>query len=411
MPPIQITVDCPVHESIRVQQIAGMFDVPLADRAAERFTVDVPDLARPWRIGLIVGPSGSGKTTLARRLFGDAVVERADWPRDRAVIDGFGDLPIRHIAGLLTAVGFSSPPAWIKPYHVLSGGERFRCDLARSLSKVAKVVRRSATATRDTVGERDAADPSQATTTPGIRCGATGHIDATNGGIVVFDEFTSVVDRRVARVGSAAVAKAIRGGLVAGRFVAVTCHHDVARWLSPDWTIDMAAGTCHWGRLRRPKIQVQVFRCHRRAWGMFARHHYLNGGLAPASRCFLAVIAGRPAAFCATLPLIGHALRWRITRLVTLPDYQGLGIGMALAAAVGDLHHEQGQRLSITTSHPAVIAHGRRGERWRATRVTLRGSYGGGPAKATYRGTAGRAMVSFEYVPGAGTVGVPASAG
>ena len=56
------------------------------------------------------------------------------WPADRAVVDGFGDLSIRDITGLFTAVGFSSPPSWIKPYSVLSGGERFRCDLARALS-------------------------------------------------------------------------------------------------------------------------------------------------------------------------------------------------------------------------------------------------------------------------------------
>jgi hypothetical protein len=57
---------------------------------------------------------------------------------------------------------------------------------------------------------------------------------------VAFDEFTSVVDRNVARIGSAAVAKAIRAGQIRRRFVAVTCHYDVLEWLEPDWMIDMA---------------------------------------------------------------------------------------------------------------------------------------------------------------------------
>ena len=57
-----------------------------------------------------------------------------DWPPDRAVIDGFGQRPIKDITHLLTAVGFSSPPSWIKPYRVLSNGEQFRCDLARALA-------------------------------------------------------------------------------------------------------------------------------------------------------------------------------------------------------------------------------------------------------------------------------------
>jgi len=29
-------------------------------------------------------------------------------------------------------------PSWIKPYHVLSNGEQFRCDLARALSQTTR---------------------------------------------------------------------------------------------------------------------------------------------------------------------------------------------------------------------------------------------------------------------------------
>ena len=134
-------------------------------------------------------------------------------------------------------MGFSSPPSWVKPYHVLSNGEQFRCDLARALA----------------------------------RC------DSTAGGLVVFDEFTSVVDRNVARVVSAATAKALRGGRIAGRFVTVTCHYDVTEWLDPDWVIDMAASTFTRRCLPRPKIELAIFRCRRAAWRLFARHHYLSG--------------------------------------------------------------------------------------------------------------------------------------
>ena len=42
MPTIRTTVSCPVHDSFRVQQIAGMFDVPLAEKATEHFEADVP---------------------------------------------------------------------------------------------------------------------------------------------------------------------------------------------------------------------------------------------------------------------------------------------------------------------------------------------------------------------------------
>jgi ABC-type phosphate/phosphonate transport system ATPase subunit len=43
--------------------------------------------------------------------------------------------------------------------------------------------------------------------------------------LIVFDEFTSVVDREIAKVSSMAIAKAI--GRSDKQFIAVTCHCDV----------------------------------------------------------------------------------------------------------------------------------------------------------------------------------------
>jgi GNAT superfamily N-acetyltransferase len=98
---------------------------------------------------------------------------------------------------------------------------------------------------------------------------------------------------------------------------------------------------------------------------MFARHHYLSGALSQYARCFLALWDGVPVAFCATVTLIGHKNRWRISRIVTLPDYQGLGVGMAVGEAVAALHVAEGHRVNVTASHPALIAHCRRSPRWR----------------------------------------------
>jgi ABC-type ATPase with predicted acetyltransferase domain len=51
--------------------------------------------------------------------------------------------------------------------------------------------------------------------------------------LVVFDEFTSVVDREIAKGSAFAISKAVRRS--GKRFVAVTCHYDVVDWLDPDW--------------------------------------------------------------------------------------------------------------------------------------------------------------------------------
>jgi GNAT superfamily N-acetyltransferase len=364
-----------------------MFDVPLADRATERITIDLPSLENPpidsdWQIGLIVGPTGSGKTSLARHLFGAASLEQPPWPADRAVVDCFGDLSAREITGLLTAVGFSSPPSWIKPYHVLSNGERFRCDLARAL-----------------VGWGEGR-PSDRSPTRSLSAENTAGLRPTLHPPILFDEFTSLVDRNVARVTSAAVARALRTGRIACRFVAITCHYDVADWLSPDWTIDMATRTFSTVRLQRPPIQLDIVRCHRDAWRLFERHHYLSGGLAPTARCYLATWHGEPVAFCATIPAIGRRYRWRITRLVTLPDYQGIGIGLRVAEAAAELHREQGHRITIAASHPSVVAHCRRSPRWKAITLKRLGSPGREQRFHNYRGSPGRAVVSFEFTGG-----------
>jgi GNAT superfamily N-acetyltransferase len=394
MPHYELTVTCPVPDSFRVQQVAGTFDVPLAAKSTERFAVELPALDEPWDVGLIVGPSGSGKSTVAKRFFADVLYQGAEWSADRAVVDGFGDLPLRQIVELFTAVGFSSPPSWVKPYGVLSTGERFRCDLARALAH-AFVSRDAESAERSAGGGVSAAARSATASRLTTDCGPlTGDRP-----LVAFDEFTSVVDRNVARACSAAIAKGIRRGAIRCRFIAVTCHYDVAEWLEADWVLDMATGRLERRRLRRPEIRIEIHRCTHAAWRLFARHHYLSGGLAVGARCYLATWNDEPVTFCATLPVITKRNHRRFTRIVTLPDYQGMGIGMRVVAAVAELHRAEGLRINVTSSHPALIRHCRNSPQWRTVNVKKCGSSPrSGSRFANYKNSAGRAVVSFEYV-------------
>jgi GNAT superfamily N-acetyltransferase len=386
MPNIRASVSCPIQDSFRVQQVAGMFDLPLTGRSTERFEVDVPGTSENWQIGMIVGPSGSGKSTVASRAFGDRIYAGAAWPGRRAVVDSFEDLSIRQVVELFTAVGFSSPPSWLKPYEVLSNGERFRCDLARALS----------------VGFRD---------NFGLRisdCGLKHRKSAIRNPqsaipLVVFDEFTSVVDRNVAKVCSAAIAKGIRRGSIPCRFVAVTCHYDVANWLEPDWVVDMS--TCELTRRsllwanplwRRPAIRLEIHRCHMAAWQLFKRHHYLSGELPYGARCYLTTWDGVPVNFCATAAVIAQRNRRRIARIVTLPDFQGIGIGMRVVSAISQLHRAEGHRINVTSSHPALVRHCERSPAWRLVgirRLDRRRSKVSPKCRPT-----GRTVVSFEYV-------------
>jgi energy-coupling factor transporter ATP-binding protein EcfA2 len=246
---MHIRVQSVIEETPRVLQVRGLFDLPPEKTSAVEWDIDAPIHTKPWNIGLITGPSGCGKSTLARELFPPDrsiwVDTMGPWPTKECVLDGFpASLSVKEMTELLGAVGFSSPPAWLRPFHALSTGQRFRCELARLLTHGAM-------------------------------------------GALVFDEFTSVVDRTVARIGSAAVARAVRTRN--HRMVAVSCHDDVIDWLQPDWILNPGSGEFAWRRLRRrPEIVLEVTRCSSGVWPLFAPHHYLSTSLAGGAWCFLA---------------------------------------------------------------------------------------------------------------------------
>ncbi len=336
-----------------------MFDVALEEKVTERFEVELPADDEDWSIGVIVGPSGSGKSTIARKAYDKNLVEGFRWPRDKAVVDGFGEKTIKEITHALTAVGFSSPPSWVKPYGVLSNGEKFRCDLARAL--------------------------------------------LSGKPLIAYDEFTSVVDRTVAKIGSAAVSKAIRKGKLGRQFVAVTCHYDVVEWLEPDWVLDMASRRLARGRLRRPQIRLDVAAVHRSAFSLFRRHHYLNGNISTAAKSFCAFFGNEPVAFSAWMHRLTRGRRkhdMREHRTVVLPDYQGLGIGNRLSEFCASIWTGAGGRSFSTTGHPAMIRYRSASPNWIRIRLGMVNPPGAGTkiAMKAEQTSLGRLTGGFQYI-------------
>jgi energy-coupling factor transporter ATP-binding protein EcfA2 len=356
----EITLSCPVARSPRVLQVSGMFDLPAEEKASLSLSADLPLGDRPWNVGLVTGPSGAGKSTLARHLWPDAVAGEHEWPADCALVDGFpGSMGIRDVTGLLSAVGLASPPAWVRPFRTLSNGEAFRASTARAL--------------------------------------------AETDGLVVVDEFSSVVDRQVARVASHAVQKTVRRQ---GRqFIAVTCHYDVEDWLQPDWVYDMAAGSFTWRSVQpHPEIRVSVHPAERGIWSLFRRHHYLSGNLLSSAKCWAAYVDGRPVAFtsCRKFPhatvrdiMLGH-------RLVVLPDWQGLGIAGRLDDWLGQHLHEQGYRYRNKIAHPVMIRYYAASPRWREVGVRKKSVQTTSSHKSLAAESVNPRQLglrSFEYVP------------
>lgn len=347
-----------IKRTARVMQLEGLFEIPPTQRSEVVWNVSLPLEQRDWNIGLIVGASGSGKTTVARELFGADIVNGYDWPADKSVVDGFpAELSIKEITALLSSVGFSTPPAWLRPFHVLSNGEQFRVTVARGLAE-----------------------------------GRT---------LTVIDEFTSVVDRTVAQIGSAAVQKTVRRRKQ--KLIAVSCHYDILDWLQPDWVYEPATGEFQWRELqRRPELTLEIARVHCTAWQLFKHYHYLDTNIHQAAQCFCAFIDGRPVAFTGVLSF-PHAVRpgWREHRTVCLPDFQGVGIGNALSEYIASLFAAKGVPYRSTTSNPAMIWHRAKSKIWKMTSAPKKNL----PGNRTTRPLAGldrtharnRLVAAFEY--------------
>ncbi|HLJ96804.1 MAG TPA: GNAT family N-acetyltransferase [Gemmataceae bacterium] len=346
---LTVAVFCSIQRTPRVQQVEGLFDLAPSCQTELRWEVALPLEERPWHVGLIVGPSGCGKSTIARRLWPSQLAYEPAWSKDQAILDAFPEtLSIKEIVALLSSVGFSSPPAWLRPFAVLSTGQQFRARLAVMLAA----------------------------------CPA----------LAVMDEFTSTVDRTVAQIGSHALAKTVRQR--GQKFIAVTCHEDVESWLNPDWVYRPDANTFTWRCLqRRPAIELQISRAHRQTWHTFKHHHYLSTALAPAAVCFAAFWQDRIVAFSAWVPALTRRGGKREHRTVTLPDYQGVGIGHALSTHLAAMWKALGHRAVSTTTHPAFIAARQRSPHWRMVRAPSLARARGRFHHATTRLTAG-----FEYI-------------
>ena len=302
-------------------------------------TIDGVDLSGEWSIGAVVGPSGSGKTSIGRKIFEtDRMVDlAAGWSHDRPIVDDIApDGDFNSVTGMLAAVGLGDVPAWLRPFRVLSNGEQFRAGLARLICD----------------------KPQEA----------------------VVDEFTSVVDRQIARIGAHAFQKAWRRENPSGKVVILSPHYDVLDWLRPDWVIDTKDRTFDRGKPRhRPSIELEIRKVDGSYWRYFEPHYYLSLPRPIAAEYFIGTVDGELACHLAVSPWF-HIGGYRATRLVTMPEWQGAGVGTRFLDAVAQYHmdgHGRKNRPLPTffhTSHPQLCAALRRSPKWQQVSASLYGT-------------------------------------
>ena len=102
---------------------------------------------------------------------------------------------------------------------------------------------------------------------------------------------------------------------------------------------------------------------------MFKDHHYLSGKINKTSRCYVAVWGDDVVGFASSITLPNGYLKnaWRGHRTVILPQYQGLGLGVRLSDAIGQIHLNQGLRYFSRTSHPRMILYRENSPLWKPT--------------------------------------------
>ena len=285
----------------------------------ERFyPYQVPaDLPLDFGIGVIVGASGTGKSTLLAEF---GYPQKPMWRDNSSIASHFDNA--EEASELLAAAGLMSIPEWVKPYHVLSTGQKFRADLARSIK---------------------------------------------NGAVI--DEFTSVVDRNVAKAASTSMARYVRQNGVRNIVVA-TCHRDVLEYLQPDWVIDTDKGawsTKEWQR--RPQLDLTIYPAHYSIWSYFAPYHYLSGSINRSAHCYVGIWEGQLVAFNSAITAPSGTMKnaYRGHRLVVHPDYQGFGFGPKISEAVAQHYIDNGKRYFAKTAHPRLGGYRDSSPLWKPT--------------------------------------------
>ena len=296
-----------------------------------------------WNIGVVVGPSGSGKTSIGKIIFGeDKIYDYHDgWAHDKPIIDCIApDGDFNEVTGALANVGLGDVPAWLRPFHVLSNGEQFRAGLAKVVCE----------------------KPAE----------------------IVIDEFTSVIDRQIAKIGSQAFQKAWRRSNPKGKVVLLTPHYDILEWVQPDWVIDTKTKTFSKEHLRRPPINLDIWQVDSSYWPFYKPHYYLDLPMPVAAQYFIGTVDGELCCHMAVSPHF-EINGYRGTRLVTMPEWQGAGVGSKFLNFIAQYHLDGGGRnghhypMYFHTSHPQLCGYLRHSKKWVQVSAML---YGGNKTKS-----------------------------
>jgi ABC-type dipeptide/oligopeptide/nickel transport system ATPase subunit len=292
---IDIKLQSEVFNSFRCQVAANSLDIDVKKKSTHNLKIDNINIPNDWNIGLIYGASGSGKTTTVTELFGKDVFEIII-DDEKSIIDQLpSDLSYEECASMLNGIGLNSVPCWLRPVKTLSNGQKARAEALLLMS--------------------------------------------SNKEIIFIDEWTSVVDRTVAKAMSISLSKYAKRNNK--KIILLSCHYDILEWLSPDWLIDCNKQIFELPKSEdfffkeREKLEFTIKEVGRETWKYFSKYHYLSERL-PGGKIYLYGLfhgdnqIGFQCFANYTPHKKGTKIIYHSNRTVIHPDYNGLGLGIKL---------------------------------------------------------------------------------
>jgi len=302
--------------------ICKSFDLPEQPFKFEYTNPFKDKLPINYNIGLIVGRSGSGKSLILEDFGKEELIL---WDDTKPIVSHF--LDENDAVDKLSAVSLNSIPSWLKPYKLLSNGEKFRADIARKIKSN-----------------------------------------------IIIDEFSSTVDRITAKGLCVSLRKYIDKNKLTN-IVMATCHDDIIDWIEPDWvfnTLDnqLIVGRSKW---QKPQLQCTIHKCPKEYWSIFKNHHYLTANINNAAHTYILLCNNDIVGFIAMLSFPHNKIKdaWRIHRAVILPEYQGYGIGTKFICTIADLYKSNNKRVFIRTAHIKLGNYFTNNKKWRPTSTNL----------------------------------------
>jgi len=298
---IEIKLQSEIFNNFRCKMAADSLDIDVKKKSVHHLKIENINIPNEWNVAVIYGASGSGKTTLAKHIFGENCFKTIINDEIPIINQLDEKLDYNSCANILNGIGLTSVVCWIRPVKTLSNGQRARAEAALLMTQ-----------------ENE---------------------------ISIIDEWTSVVDRTVAKVMSFCVQKYARKHNK--KLILLSCHNDIIEWVKPDWIIDcnkqefILPKSKDFFFTEREKINFTIRKVGRESWKYFSKYHYLSERL-PGGQIYTFGLFYKEnqigfQCFANYVPYKKNYKKiYHFNRTVIHPDYVGLGLGIQLINLTSD---------------------------------------------------------------------------